>query len=376
MAVAFKDLIGPDLIQAIAEHLGRVHPAFPREKFVRAATDGLEALELKARVVHVADVLAVTLPSSFSQAAGVLEQSLSPARSDDDLSKLVPCDAGLAGWAVWPMTDYVARYGIKHPKRALRCLHALTQRNTAEYAIRPFLIEHQELTMAMLRGWVDDPSPHVRRLVSEGTRPRLPWGVQLKHLIADPSPSFDFLQKLQDDDSEYVRRSVANHLNDIAKDHPSYVGDWLERYLPSASAARRAMLRHASRTLIKSGDSRVLKAWGLANALRGDVTFSISPEQVDQGDSVTLDVGLQSSTKKAQSLMVDYVVHHVKKGGMTNAKTWKGWQLTLGPSECRELQKKHSLKVVTTRRDYSGWHAVDLMINGKVVASAGFELTM
>ena len=376
MAVAFKDLIGPDLIQAIAEHLGRVHPAFPRRQFVRAATDGLEALELKARVVHVADVLAVTLPSPFSQAAGVLEQSLSPARSDDDLSKLVPCDAGLAGWAVWPMTDYVARYGIKHPKRALRCLHALTQRNTAEYAIRPFLIEHRELTMAMLHGWVDDPSPHVRRLVSEGTRPRLPWGVQLKHLIADPSPSFDFLQKLQDDDSEYVRRSVANHLNDIAKDHPGYVGDWLERYLPSASAARRAMLRHASRTLIKSGDSRVLKAWGLANALRGDVTFSISPEQVDQGDSVTLDVGLQSSTKKAQSLMIDYVVHHVKKGGMTNAKTWKGWQLTLGPLERRELQKKHSLKVVTTRRDYSGWHAVDLMINGKVVASAGFELTM
>ena len=136
------------------------------------------------------------------------------------------------------------------------------------------------------------------------------------------------------------------------------------------------MLRHASRTLIKSGDSRVLKAWGLANALRGDVTFSISPEQVDQGDSVTLDVGLQSSTKKAQSLMIDYVVHHVKKGGMTNAKTWKGWQLTMGPLERRELQKKHSLKVVTTRRDYSGWHAVDLMINGKVVASAGFELTM
>ena len=374
MAEAFKDWIGPELIRTMAKHLRRVHQAFPRERFVKSATDGLAELELKARVVHVADALAATLPPSFSQAAKVLEQSLAPSRSDEDLSKLVPCDAGLAGWAVWPMTDYVARYGIKHPKRALRCLRALTQRNTAEYAIRPFLIEHRDLTMATLHDWLDDASPHVRRLVSEGTRPRLPWGIQLKHLMADPTPAFAFLQQLQDDDSGYVRRSVANHLNDIAKDHPEHVADWLERYLPDASAERRAMLRHASRTLIKRGDRRVLKAWGLAKSLRGEVSFSVSPKQVGQGSSVTLCVALQSSAKKAQPLMVDYVMHHVKKGGTTNAKTWKGWQLTLQPLEHRELQKKHSLKIVTTRRDYPGWHAVDLMINGKVVAGAGFDL--
>ncbi|MGK0155427.1 MAG: 3-methyladenine DNA glycosylase AlkC [Neolewinella sp.] len=376
MAEAFKEWIGTELVRTMAKHLRRVHAAFPRERFVKVATAGLAELELKARVVHVADALAATLPSSFSQAAKVLEQSLAPARSDTDLSKLVPCDAGLAGWAVWPMTDYVARYGIKHPKRALRCLHACTQRNTAEYAIRPFLIEHRELTMATLQGWLRDSNPHVRRLVSEGTRPRLPWGIQLQHLVADPTPTFGFLQKLQDDDSEYVRRSVANHLNDIAKDHPGHVAEWLEQNLPGASVERRAMLRHASRTLIKRGDGRVLKAWGLANPLRGEVLFSISPNSVAQGDAVMLSVSLQSGAKKAQALMVDYVVHHVKKSGATSAKTWKGWQLTLQAGEQRELQKKHSLKVVTTRCDYPGKHVVDLMINGKVVASAAFGLTM
>jgi 3-methyladenine DNA glycosylase AlkC len=374
MAEAFKEWIGIELVRTMAKHLRRVHEGFPRERFVKLASTGLAELELKARVLHVADALAATLPSSFAQAAKILERSLAPPRSDADLSKLVPCDAGLAGWAVWPMTDYVARYGIKHAKRALRCLHALTQRNTAEYAIRPFLIEHRELTMATLHEWLDDESPHVRRLVSEGTRPRLPWGIQLRHLVADPTPAFPFLQQLQDDESEYVRRSVANHLNDIAKDHPGHVADWLERSLPDANDQRRSMLRHASRTLIKRADQRVLKAWGMANPLRGDATFSVSPTKVLQGDAATLSVVLQSRAKKSQVLMVDYVVHHVKKGGVTSAKTWKGWQLTLHPGECRELQKKHSLKIVTTRRDYPGRHAVDLMINGKVVASAWFDL--
>ena len=375
MAEAFKEWIGTELVRTMAKHLTRVHSEFPRQRFVKLATDGLAELELKARVLHVADALAATLPSSFSQAAKVLEKSLAPARSDADLSKLVPCDAGLAGWAVWPMTDYVARYGIQHPKRALRCLHALTQRNTAEYAIRPFLIEHREVTMATLHEWLDDESPHVRRLVSEGTRPRLPWGIQLKHLVADPTPTFPFLQLLQDDDSEYVRRSVANHLNDIAKDHPGHVAGWLERNLPDASAQRRAMLRHASRTLIKRADRRVLKAWGLAKPLRGDVTFSVSPKRAAPGGAVVFAVSLQSRAKSAQDLMIDYVVHHVKSGGATSKKTWKGWRMTLAAGEARELQKKHSLKVVTTRRDYPGRHVVDLMINGKVVASTAFELT-
>ena len=374
MAEAFKDWINPKLLRTMAKHLAIAHGEFPRARFVKLACDGLSELELKARVMHVADALATCLPKSFAQAVGVLERSLAPERDDTDLSKLVPCDQGLAGWAVWPMTDFVARYGLSHPKRALRALHALTKRNTAEYAIRPFVIEHRELTMATLARWARDKSPHVRRLVSEGLRPRLPWGIQLQHAIEDPSAALPLLERLQDDESEYVRRSVANHLNDIAKDHPECVAEWLEEHLPGASKERRAMLRHASRTLIKRGDRRILKAWGLANSLRGVVDFAIEPARVRVGGAVTLRVELSSSASKPQQLMVDYVVHHVKQGGTISKKVWKGWQLGLQPGERRELRKRHSLRAVTTRRDYPGVHRVDLLINGKTEASAAFEL--
>jgi 3-methyladenine DNA glycosylase AlkC len=374
MAEAFKEWIGPDLVKAVGRQVQRVHSSFPRPRFVRRACQGLAELELKARVVHVADALFESLPTSFSDAVGVLEQTLAPARLDTDLSKLVSTEHGLAGWAVWPMTDYVARYGLGHPKRALRALHALTQRNTAEYAIRPYLIEHRDLTMSILHEWVSDPSPHVRRLVSEGTRPRLPWGVQLKYLVEDPSPTFPLLEQLQDDESDYVRRSVANHLNDIARDHPDQVAAWLTQFLPGASQARLSMLRHASRTLIKRGDRRTLKAWGLSSRLRGEVAMFVDPADVTVGGSVNLRVELISAGKRPQSLVLDYVVHHVKKDGTTRMKTWKGWQLQLMGGERRTLRKRHSLRPVTTRRDYPGRHQVDLMVNGQVMASSAFVL--
>ena len=374
MAEPFKNLIHPELLRTAARHLERAWPEFPRQRFVRRATSGLDELELKARVTHVADALAACLPQAFSKAVGVLERTLAPARTDTDLSALVPSDDGLAGWVVWPMTDFVARYGLAHPKRALRALHAMTQRNTAEYAIRPFLVEHRDVTMATLHGWLDDRSAHVRRLVSEGTRPRLPWGIRLQHLVEDPTPCLPLLERLQDDDSEYVRRSVANHLNDIAKDHPGLVADWLERHLPDASPARTKMMRHASRTLIKNGDKRVLRAFGLGQALRGDAAFSIRPARAVVGDELRLDVTLTPKGRQPQDLVVDYVVHHVRKNGTTSGKTWKGWKLRLEPGAPHRLEKKHSLRPVTTRRDYPGLHRVELVVNGDVVAESRFDL--
>lgn len=370
----FKNRIDAALVRAAASHLSRVHRAFPHERFVRLATDGLAALELKARVQHVAAAFAATLPGSFAAAADVLEASLAPARADTDLGALRVGDDGLAGWIVWPMTDFVATNGLSDPRRALRALHAMTQRFTAEYAVRPFFVEHEALVLATLREWAGDPSAHVRRLVSEGSRPRLPWGLQLRSLIADPSPTLPLLEALQDDPSEYVRRSVANHLNDIAKDHADVVGAWLERHLPGASPQRRAMLGHASRTLVKRGDPRVLRALGLGQPLRGSASLVLRPSTARIGDSVAVVVVLRSTARTAQSLVVDYRVHHVLASGSTGAKVWKGWRVDLAPHEKRELSKKHSLRQVTTRRLRAGRHAVDLLVNGKVVARAAFVL--
>ncbi len=370
----FKNRIDAALVRAAASHVRRVHRAFPHDRFVRLATDGLGALELKARVQHVAAAFAATLPTAFGDAADVLEASLAPARTDTDLGALRVGDDGLAGWIVWPMTDFVATNGLGDPRRALRALHAMTQRFTAEYDVRPFFVAHRALVLATLREWVDDPSAHVRRLVSEGSRPRLPWGLQLKSLIADPSPTLPLLEALQDDPSDYVRRSVANHLNDVAKDHPGVVGAWLERHLPGASPERRSLLGHASRTLVKRGDARVLRAFGLGQPLRGSASLELRPSTVRIGAAVDVVASLRSSSRTPQSLVVDYRVHHVLASGATGAKVWKGWRVELAPREVRELAKKHSLRQVTTRRLRPGRHAVDLLVNGKVVANAAFVL--
>jgi 3-methyladenine DNA glycosylase AlkC len=374
MAEPFKNMIGPALLRQAAAHLQRVWPAFDGRRFERLAGDGLVALELKQRVTHVSRALEAVLPDDFAAAADVLERSLLPARLDDDLSALRTSELGLAGWIVWPMTEFVARRGLAAPERALRALHAMTQRFSAEFAIRPFLIEHRELAFSTLQRWAGDGSPHVRRLVSEGSRPRLPWGVRLQFLVEDPSPTLPLLAALLDDPSEYVRRSVANHWNDIGKDHPELVADWVARHVDGASRELLAVLKRGSRTLVKQGHPRVLKAFGVGSPWRGDVEFSIAPKRVSVGGAVRLRIELRSTAARPQRLVVDYAVHHVRSDGSTAPKVRKGWTLELPARGTRVLEKKHSLQKVTTRRYHPGRHAVDLLVNGKVVAQAAFVL--
>jgi 3-methyladenine DNA glycosylase AlkC len=281
---------------------------------------------------------------------------------------------GLSGWAVWPLADYVATRGLADPQRALATLRALTQRFTAEWSIRPFIEQHPELAFNTLMQWTSDPSPHVRRLASEGSRPRLPWGAQLKGLIADPSPTLPLLAALQDDPSPYVRRSVANHLNDIAKDHPALLAQWLEQHLVAAPAERRALLKHASRTLIKKGDAPVLKAWGLGQRFKGNVALNLSGRSVAIGDTLTLTATLQSTSARTQKLVIDYAVHHVKANGQTTPKVFKGWALELAPHETRVLNKRHSLRLITTRQYHAGRHHIDIRVNGETLAEREFVL--
>lgn len=252
---------------------------------------------------------------------------------------------------VWPLTDWVARCGLHQPDRALDALHAMTQRFTAEWAVRPFIERHPERTWARLAAWCEDPSEHVRRLASEGSRPRL-----------------------QDDPSAYVRRSVANHLNDISRDHPEQLLRWLQAHLPQAPAPRRALLRHASRTLIKAGHAQVLAAWGQGEPLAGRATLALRPGAIALGEAVELRVGLQSQAGSAQPLVIDYAVHHVKADGRTSPKVFKGWTLTLAPGEARVLVRRHALRAISTRRHHPGWHRVTLQVNGQTLAEAGFEL--
>ncbi len=377
MPEPFKNLISSSTVAAAGHHLSRVWPGFERARFEQLAGQGLDALEMKDRAMQIAMALQSTLPDDFDRAADFIEAALAPPVSPEQPASNRQAGDGLAGWIVWSLGEYVARQVAQDADRlprGLAALHALTQRFSAEFAIRPLIRDHPAQVFDTLARWSTDDSPHVRRLVSEGSRPRLPWGLRLHRLIEDPSPSLPLLAALQDDDSAYVRRSVANHLNDIAKDHPALVADWLRRHLPGAGPARSALLRHASRSLIKEGHADTLAAWGLGRAFRGTASLAVSPAQIVESGTVTLEVSLASGARSAQTLVVDYAVHHVKANGDTSAKVFKGWTFVLPAGEARTLVKRHSMRPITTRRYYSGWHRVQVQINGKPVAEAGFEL--
>jgi 3-methyladenine DNA glycosylase AlkC len=373
----FKLLLNRQTIAQAGHHLQRAWTAFDRLRFEALALEGLDALELKARAAHIAAALDATLPDDFEQAAQILEATLArPRPADEGTAKRADADDGLSGWAIWPMTMWVAQHGLATPERALAALHAMTQRFTAEWAVRPFIERHPELCWPLLQRWALDPSEHVRRLVSEGTRPRLPWGLQLKGLIADPSPTLPLLRQLQDDPSDYVRRSVANHLNDIAKDHPSRVADWVAEHLPGATPQRKALLRRACRTLIKQGDARILTLWGVGEHFDGTLALAVSPGQIRLGESVQIALTLKASSTRPQTLVIDYAVHHVKANGQAAAKVFKGWSIQLAPGDQRSFTRRHAIRPITTRRYYPCRHLVDLRINGVVLAQGAFELTM
>ena len=380
MAEAFKNLINAATLAHAAQHLQRACDHFDGDRFLHLASDGLDSLAFKARAMQVAEALDTCLPAPFEQAAEALEAALAPPLTLDEKGEPVGLgtalsEEGLSGWVLWGVGEYVARRGIDNTPRALACLHAITQRFTAEFAIRPFIDRHPEAVFPVLAQWTQDPSAHVRRLVSEGSRPRLPWGLRLQQIVVDPSPSWPLLLALQDDSSAYVRRSVANHLNDIAKDHPDRVATWVKTHLKGASPARKALLRHASRGLIKSGHGGTLQAWGLGRAFDGHASLALSARRVTVGEGIELQVQLRSGSEQPQALEVDYVVHHMRANGSTSPKVFKGWRLTLEPGASPlMLRKRHSLRPVSTRQLYPGLHRIELQINGKVSAEASFNL--
>jgi 3-methyladenine DNA glycosylase AlkC len=376
MAEPFKNLLNAALVRRAGAAIARTARPFDRRRFERLALRGLDALEMKARAMQIADALEATLPEDFASACDAIETALGPPLPIDGIEALGygGPDDGLRGWIVWPLGEFVSRRGMDHPERALRALHALTQRLTAEFAIRRFIVARPEATLATLKAWTRDASPHVRRLASEGSRPRLPWGLRLQALVTDPRPTLPILEALQDDPSAYVRRSVANHLNDIAKDHPALVVDWVRRHLPDASAERHTLLRHASRTLIKQGHADMLALWGAGAPFDGRARLTITPSRIAIGDSVQLQLVLRSTAGAVQSLLIDYAVRRVDDGRLT-AKVFKGWRTALDARASLTLVKRHSFAPVTTRRTEPGRHRIEVKINGAPAASADVRLT-
>ena len=261
-----KELIDRRLVALIGESLQAVVPGFNVRRFRTRASRDLDSLELKERARHIAQAMAEHMPGSFDELGPLLIKSLGPPLSKTDGN-------GLAPFFYFPHTSLIEVFGVSRFDSGMRANYEITKRFTAEFSIRPFLIQHRSRCLRILKKWANDDSPHVRRLVSEGTRPRLPWAMRLPEFQRDPSLSLPLLEMLKDDSEFYVRRSVANHLGDIAKDHLELVldvcDDWLHDVKLSSDADvarnRRWVVRHAVRYPAKRGNARALRIRQLAS---------------------------------------------------------------------------------------------------------------
>jgi 3-methyladenine DNA glycosylase AlkC len=363
----FKSFVGPSLVEDLAQRLRAVHPAFPAAAFIAEVTPQLDPLELKGRIAVIAAGLRRHLPPDYATAVRLLLALLDapPAEAERMFAD---------GWLLWPVAAFVEHYGLEHLDESLQAMYAITQRHTAEFAIRPYLLRYPEQTLAALQRWASDPSFHARRLVSEGTRPRLPWAARLPAFLADPAPVLALLELLKDDPADYVRTSVANNLNDIAKDHPDLVLATLARWQQGASDQRQWIIRHALRTLVKQGHPEALRLLGAEAPDVELVSLELTPARLRIGETLTIAVTLRSAAAVPQQLVVDYILHLPGARGATRTKVFKLKSLVLAAGATLQLVKQHSFAPVTVRRIYPGLHRIAIQVNGVILGEAEVQV--
>ena len=367
-----KDGLAKPALQRLAANLARAHATFDQTRFVSDCLRGLGKLELKQRVTHVIAVLHRHLPPSFAEASAILRAAAETWDRGD------PSDS-LRGFAAWPVIDYVGVYGLNEPAEGLETLRHLTGLFTAEFAIRPFLEADPLGTLATIEGWLSDEDAAVRRLCSEGIRPLLPWGKRVRYLSDNPTVIISVLDRLVYDSNEDVRRSVANNLNDIAKQHPALAVRTCRRWLDQAPrpllAQTDRVVRHATRSLVKAGNVEALTLHGAtASAVIQVVRFELAPSVLELGGRLQLTAELHSAAAHTQRLVVDYAIHHQLAKQTSRAKVFKWKVLDLNAGQGLVLVKVHPVRPITTRKYYPGEHAVELLVNGNSVARGEFLL--
>lgn len=351
---ALKDMFNKETVGVLAAAITKELPGFDEKIFLQEVfNESWDQLALKERVRHITLILGDLFPPNYQEGLNMLARAL-PHLVEQGFEKMV-------------FPDFVEVYGLEDWESSIQALEFFTQHVSAEFAIRPFIVRYPGKTMTQMLKWANHPHPGVRRLASEGCRPRLPWGIRLKNLVSDPQPILPILEMLKDDDREEIRRSVANNLNDISKDHPKLVVDLLRDWQDPENKNRSRLIKHALRTLIKSGDPEALALLGFSSNPQIKIeSLSLEPRRIPIGEKVVFSFEVVSTSKNNQQLMIDYIVHFMRANGKQTPKVFKLTQKSIPPEERIKITKKHSFQQMSTRKYYPGKQTFQLQINGQV----------
>lgn len=359
-APALKEIFNAERIRHIAQEARAVCPAFDEKRFLQSLLTDLDELSLMARLHKVAEHLRFSLPGGYLENLETLKL-LAPRLNSGFVTLILP--------------EYVAIYGGQHFDASLQALKFFTPFGSSEFAVRHFLRQDLERTLKTMQEWSRDCNEHVRRLASEGSRPRLPWSFNLRPLMLDPQPVGPILDNLRADSSLYVRKSVANHLNDITKDNPAWTLDRLSQW-GLAHKHTAWIAKQALRTLVKRGDPRALDLLGATRGAQVALqNLQVLPAKIQLGEKIELSFELSSMATTRQHLVVDYNIHYLKKFGTPSAKVFKLKTVDLPPQACLSFRRSQQIKDFTTRVHYPGRHQIEILVNGQVLGQTAFELT-
>lgn len=362
MAKKMKDYFDAEVAKRLGDQLG-----IDGDEYAAHVVPLVSDLEILDRVTVFAEALRDRLPEDYEEAVEGIVDKLGPELAEGE---------GYFNHAfhLWPVSRYIERYGLEHPEVSLDAIEALTRAFTGEWAVRPYLERYPELTMARVDEWSRSASHNVRRLASEGIRPRLPWAKVHSPFVADPSPIIPVLDRLYADESLFVRKSVANNLNDITRTHPELALETARRWAASDAPHAAWVVERGLRGLIKLGNPDALAIAGYG---AGDVAISAVrfPAAVAVGERALLEVELTNTGDTPSEVLGEYRVHFLKKNGTRRPSVFRLGKFTLAPGETRRVEKTHAFRVTGTRTYYPGTQALSVVVNGLVSEPVEFELT-
>ena len=361
MAEALKDMFGKRFYEQLAMELNKVDGRVHAKNFVSDVTKNLDNLSLNERLRNTTVVMKQHLPNDYKKAVEVLK-------------KVAPSFKSTYTALIFP--DFVGQYGHDDVALSLECLKYFTQFGSSEFAIREFLKRDFKGTIKVMNTWAEDKNHHVRRLASEGCRGRLPWSFNLEEVMKNPSVTKSILEKLKADKELYVKKSVANHLNDFSKNHSDYLISVLKAW-DNTNEHTAWIIKHASRTLIKKGDKNSLALFNFEKNVKIKVSeLALNKTKIKLGEQLIFKFDVSSEKMTKQKLVIDFAVHYVKNSGELLPKVFKLKEIELAPKQSVSISKAHWFKDFTTRTHYPGIHSIEVLINGEKYQKKDFRLSI